>query len=79
MKWTKINFLTLNLITEISNYTIFSLIFLFLLSLISLRVTTNFEKILNEIKKEDFLKKLNPVYETIKDIISKELIIDFHQ
>ena len=40
--------LTLNLITEISNYAIFSLIFLFLLSLISLRVTTNFEKILFE-------------------------------
>lgn len=40
--------LILNLITEISNYAIFSLIFLFLLSLISLRVTTNFEKILFE-------------------------------
>ena len=28
-------------------------------------------KILNEIKKEDFLKKLNPVYETIKETKSK--------
>ena len=28
-------------------------------------------KILNEVKKEDFLKKLNPVYETIKEIKTK--------
>ena len=32
--------------------------------------------ILNDVKKEDFLKKLDPVYETVKEIKKKLLMVD---
>ncbi len=33
-------------------------------------------KIINSVKREDFLQKLNPVYETVKDIKKKLLMVD---